>query len=184
MGVKMRNLDVFLIFIAVRLLSILLVQTWYVPDEYWQSLEVAHRMTFGYGHLTWEWALGIRSYFHPLVIAFFYKALQLISFDCAELLVRFLLCYSFVIIRIYSLTLLIQTFSLDLSAESPSSLVERLRRSLLLPMVRDEKVGRILHSQLLVLVLYRLADDNQQLRSRPYHHSPLKIPLAGQRRKK
>lgn len=35
------------LFAIVRLLSVLIVQTAYVPDEYWQSLEVAHHMSFG-----------------------------------------------------------------------------------------------------------------------------------------
>lgn len=29
--------------------------TFFQPDEYYQSLEVAHHAIFGYGHLTWEW---------------------------------------------------------------------------------------------------------------------------------
>lgn len=32
---------------AFRVLNALLIQTSYVPDEYWQSLEVAHQMVFG-----------------------------------------------------------------------------------------------------------------------------------------
>ena len=31
-----------------RVLNALLCSTSFVPDEYWQSLEVAHRMVFGY----------------------------------------------------------------------------------------------------------------------------------------
>ena len=31
-----------------------LSQTWYVPDETWQSVEVAHRVVWGRGVLTWE----------------------------------------------------------------------------------------------------------------------------------
>ena len=31
-----------------RLLNFCVVQTYYVADEYWQSLEVAHRQVFGY----------------------------------------------------------------------------------------------------------------------------------------
>ena len=34
-------------------------------DETWQSVEIAHKLVFGYGHLTWEWVEGIRSYLHP-----------------------------------------------------------------------------------------------------------------------
>ena len=33
--------------VAFRLLNALMIQTSYVPDEYWQSLEVAHHMAFG-----------------------------------------------------------------------------------------------------------------------------------------
>lgn len=29
--------------------------TFFQPDEYWQSLEVAHVYVFGYGYKTWEW---------------------------------------------------------------------------------------------------------------------------------
>ena len=31
-----------------RILNALLCSTSFVPDEYWQSLEVAHKMVFGY----------------------------------------------------------------------------------------------------------------------------------------
>lgn len=34
--------------VALRLLNCLLVQTSFVPDEYWQALEVAHRLVFRY----------------------------------------------------------------------------------------------------------------------------------------
>ena len=37
---------------AFRVVNALLVRTYFNADEYWQSLEVAHRMVFGYGHLT------------------------------------------------------------------------------------------------------------------------------------
>lgn len=33
---------------ALRMLNALVMQTSYVPDEYWQSMEVAHNMVFGY----------------------------------------------------------------------------------------------------------------------------------------
>lgn len=84
----MENLDVYLIFLCIRLLSVFLVQTCFVPDEYWQSLEVAHKFVFGYGHLTWEWTQGIRSYFHPLIITVFYKIVQILSLDYAPVVVR------------------------------------------------------------------------------------------------
>ncbi|KAM7358789.1 phosphatidylinositol glycan anchor biosynthesis class B isoform 1-T1 [Cochliomyia hominivorax] len=83
----MNLLLVFLLLFAVRLSSVFVVKTFYVPDEYWQSLEVAHKLTFGYGYLTWEWIQGIRSYVYPLIIAGIYKLLAWASLDSAQLLV-------------------------------------------------------------------------------------------------
>ena len=38
----------FVFFLLLRLINILLSQTWFVPDEYWQAQEVAHNLAFGY----------------------------------------------------------------------------------------------------------------------------------------
>lgn len=84
----MGNLDVIVIFLVVRLLSVFLVQTYFVADEYWQCLEVAHKIVFGYGYLTWEWTKGIRSYVHPLIVALIYKVLDVFTADYPNLLVR------------------------------------------------------------------------------------------------
>ncbi|XP_056121925.1 GPI mannosyltransferase 3 [Rhinichthys klamathensis goyatoka] len=70
-----------------RLLNCLLVQTSFVPDEYWQSLEISHRMVFSYGYETWEWKEGIRGYSYPLLFALMYKLLDLMNYDTAYLLV-------------------------------------------------------------------------------------------------
>lgn len=43
----MKGVWVFLILLAVRLLSVFFVKTSYVPDEFWQSLEVAHKIVYG-----------------------------------------------------------------------------------------------------------------------------------------
>ncbi|KZT26559.1 glycosyltransferase family 22 protein [Neolentinus lepideus HHB14362 ss-1] len=53
--------------ILVRLFIALSTKTFFQPDEYFQSLEVAHHLVFGYGHLTWEWRspLPIRSIIYP-----------------------------------------------------------------------------------------------------------------------
>lgn len=83
----MNLLLVFIILLAIRLTSVFLVQTFYVPDEYWQSLEVAHKITFGYGHLTWEWVQGIRSYIYPLIFAVLYKVLALFQLDHVNYLI-------------------------------------------------------------------------------------------------
>ncbi|XP_037030520.1 GPI mannosyltransferase 3 [Bradysia coprophila] len=83
----MSGVKVFFGLLAVRILSVFIVQSWYVPDEYWQSLEVSHKLVFGYGHLTWEWSKGIRSYIHPVIIAGIYKALEALSLDDVQYLV-------------------------------------------------------------------------------------------------
>ncbi|XP_050069537.1 GPI mannosyltransferase 3 [Anopheles maculipalpis] len=76
----------FWMFFTVRVASVFLVASWFVPDEYWQSLEVAHRLAFGYGHMTWEWAAGVRSYVYPAVFGGLYKLLALCGLDTVELL--------------------------------------------------------------------------------------------------
>ncbi|XP_034944229.1 GPI mannosyltransferase 3 [Chelonus insularis] len=70
-----------------RIISVAIVQTYHVPDEYWQSLEVAHRLAFGYGYLTWEWREKIRSYICPFLISVIYKILAILRLDYTELLI-------------------------------------------------------------------------------------------------
>lgn len=72
---------VFTVCLAMRMANSLLVQTYFNPDEHWQAPEVAHRIIFGYGHLTWEWKKGIRSYLHPMLFALLYKVLSLLGLD-------------------------------------------------------------------------------------------------------
>ncbi|KAE8251057.1 hypothetical protein A4X13_0g4183 [Tilletia indica] len=48
----------FLLLLIFRLFNAALTQTYFQPDEFWQSLEVAHRLVFGYGYTTWEWRDG------------------------------------------------------------------------------------------------------------------------------
>ncbi|XP_038970951.1 GPI mannosyltransferase 3 isoform X2 [Phoenix dactylifera] len=74
--------------LAFRATNSLLVQTYFNPDEHWQSLEVAHRIVFGYGHLTWEWKRGIRSYLHPLVFALLYKIMAFLRLDTPWFMVK------------------------------------------------------------------------------------------------
>ncbi|KZP21235.1 glycosyltransferase family 22 protein [Athelia psychrophila] len=53
--------------IFVRILIALSTRTFFQPDEYYQALEPAHALVFGYGHLTWEWLTPqpIRSVIYP-----------------------------------------------------------------------------------------------------------------------
>jgi phosphatidylinositol glycan class B len=58
------------------------VRSYFVPDEYWQSLEVSHNLVFGYGYLTWEWQdHKLRSVLHPLIYAGLYWVLKVTRTD-------------------------------------------------------------------------------------------------------
>lgn len=78
----------FLSLISLRLVNSLFIQTSFVPDEYWQSIEVSHNMVFGYGHLTWEWRNGLRGYLYPSIFAVFYKLLAILGLDNRLLLIK------------------------------------------------------------------------------------------------
>jgi hypothetical protein len=41
----------------------------FFPDEIFQTLEPAHRLVYGYGVISWEWRLGIRSWVFPIFLA-------------------------------------------------------------------------------------------------------------------
>lgn len=98
-----------LIALFIRSLSLLLPQTYFQPDEFFQALEPAHNLVFGFGHLTWEWrdlgstqntvavnVLGIddlgnggmRGWLWPLVFAAVYKILYIANLDHTFLIVR------------------------------------------------------------------------------------------------
>ena len=86
----------FLLALAFRSLSLLLPQTYFQPDEYWQSLEVAHEHVFGYGFLTWEWrdlpeGGRLRGWIWPGVFVIIYRFLQVTGLDQTRLIVRRLL---------------------------------------------------------------------------------------------
>ncbi|XP_020736880.2 GPI mannosyltransferase 3 isoform X2 [Odocoileus virginianus] len=81
------NIYLVLFIIALRIFNCFLVQTSFVPDEYWQSLEVAHHMVFNYGYLTWEWTERLRGYTYPLIFASIYKILHLLGKDSVHLLI-------------------------------------------------------------------------------------------------
>ena len=72
---------VFAACVLFRVVNALCVRTFFSADEYWQSVEVAHKLVFGYGHLTWEWSHGLRGYLHPLIFAIPYKITQTIGLD-------------------------------------------------------------------------------------------------------
>ncbi|KZT71275.1 glycosyltransferase family 22 protein [Daedalea quercina L-15889] len=75
--------------LAVRVSIALLTCTFFQPDEYFQSLEVAHHVVFGYGHLTWEWLANqpIRSIIYPALNVPIYWSLRLSGLDGTKLLI-------------------------------------------------------------------------------------------------
>jgi phosphatidylinositol glycan class B len=75
--------------ILLRVYTSLSTRTFFQPDEFFQSLEVAHRIVFGYGKLTWEWqpTTAIRSTVYPALYVPIYWALQRTGLDDTFLLV-------------------------------------------------------------------------------------------------
>ncbi|KAJ7510092.1 glycosyltransferase family 22 protein [Mycena galericulata] len=72
-----------------RVLIALLTWTVFQPDEYFQSLEPAHHLVFGYGHLTWEWLnpRPIRSILYPALNVPIYWVLKATGLDALDWLV-------------------------------------------------------------------------------------------------
>ncbi|CAG8122651.1 unnamed protein product [Penicillium salamii] len=67
---------ILLLLIAYRLVNAFAVQTFFQPDEYFQSLEPAWQIAFGDDQgawITWEWRHQLRSSLHPLLFAALYK---------------------------------------------------------------------------------------------------------------
>ena len=64
-------------------------RSWHVPDETWQSVEISHRIAFGYGYQTWEWRLPqpIRSYAHPLIFVPGLYLLKVMGWDSPQMVV-------------------------------------------------------------------------------------------------
>lgn len=80
-----------ILFLIIRLVLCVLVQTYYVPDEYFQGIEVAHRIVFGYGApLTWEWnnSVRIRGALFPLVLSVPYSVVKILRLDSFPLVVQ------------------------------------------------------------------------------------------------
>ncbi|KAF7363648.1 Mannosyltransferase [Mycena sanguinolenta] len=67
----------------VRVFIALSTSTVFQPDEYFQSLEPAHHLVFGYGHLTWEWLSPrpIRSILYPALNVPIYWFLKVAGLD-------------------------------------------------------------------------------------------------------
>ena len=90
----MRFTQVVYISLVVRILQALFTSTFFQPDEFFQALEPAHRLVFGYGHLTWEWRYihPIRSIVYPAVFVPAYWLVKVLGLEHGQLLV----CPSFI----------------------------------------------------------------------------------------
>ncbi|OSD08566.1 glycosyltransferase family 22 protein [Trametes coccinea BRFM310] len=72
-----------LVALAIRIGIALATCTFFQPDEYYQSLEVAHHLVFAYGQLTWEWLAPnpIRSIIYPALNVPVYWLLKVFHLD-------------------------------------------------------------------------------------------------------
>ena len=72
-------------FLVVRIFMAFVSKSYHHGDETYQSVEVAHSLVFGRGHLTWEWTSDspIRSYLHPLLFAALFQILKILNLDNA-----------------------------------------------------------------------------------------------------
>lgn len=77
-------LALFLTSLVVRLFNAFTIRTYFQPDEYFQALEPAHKLVYGYGHITWEWHEHLRSAMHPLLYAGAYWLMKTILPESME----------------------------------------------------------------------------------------------------
>ena len=69
-----------------RFLNSLTIYSYLDPDEYWQSLEIAHLKVFHVGFQTWEWHHQIRSAVFPLIFTIPYYLLKWLSLENSQFL--------------------------------------------------------------------------------------------------
>lgn len=91
MPTSIKHVKLFAVLLFIRSLNAAATRTFFQPDEFFQSLEVAHRLVFGYGYETWEWRQssggGIRSPLHALIFTLPYWILKVGGLDTTWLLV-------------------------------------------------------------------------------------------------
>uniref|UniRef100_A0A914I2I2 Mannosyltransferase n=1 Tax=Globodera rostochiensis TaxID=31243 RepID=A0A914I2I2_GLORO len=75
-------------FPALRFVCLAFSTSWFVPDEVFQSVEVAYRMVYGRGYLAWEWnsSWALRSSLHPLLYAAIFWTLRTLRLDFGPLI--------------------------------------------------------------------------------------------------
>ena len=64
----------FIIITCLRISQLFLDYNYDHPDEYWQGSEVAHKIYYGFGYLSWEWTMDepIRSPVYQLYLTIGY----------------------------------------------------------------------------------------------------------------
>jgi phosphatidylinositol glycan class B len=76
--------------LAFRLSNAYLIRTYFAPDEFWQCTEIAHRLVYGLGYVTWEWIEHIRGTTHPLLFTALFWVLDALKVDSPSNLVSIL----------------------------------------------------------------------------------------------
>lgn len=86
---SLKPTHVFGALVVFRVFNAALCQTMSHPDEYFQSLEVAHRLVFGYGWQTWEWMpdVALRSPLHALLFVPGYWIVKILGLEQTSALV-------------------------------------------------------------------------------------------------
>jgi Alg9-like mannosyltransferase family len=77
----------FILMLLFRIYNSLLLATFFDPDEYYQSLEVAHNIVFGRGYLTWEWTHAIRGFAHPSIFVGVYSLVKWMGLEGTDAVV-------------------------------------------------------------------------------------------------
>ncbi|KAF4603756.1 glycosylphosphatidylinositol anchor biosynthesis [Pleurotus pulmonarius] len=79
--------DQVLLALVVRISIAVFTRTFFQPDEYFQALEPAHAVVFGYGHITWEWLTDrpIRSIIYPSLNVPLYWLVKVLRLDDAAI---------------------------------------------------------------------------------------------------
>ncbi|AET38861.1 putative glycosylphosphatidylinositol-alpha 1,2 mannosyltransferase Ecym_3374 [Eremothecium cymbalariae DBVPG len=91
----MRVKDYLKVLVIWRMLNAFFTRSYFQPDEFWQTLEPAHVKAFGYGELTWEWKIGLRSYAFPLLFEIVYYFVQIVSWITSKIVLLAVFMFSF-----------------------------------------------------------------------------------------
>ena len=85
MAVALPDGAIFAALLALRIANALSLRTFFQPDEFFQSLEVAVDLAYGSGsnaYITWEWKKRLRSSLHPFIFAAVYRGTLKVASTC------------------------------------------------------------------------------------------------------